>query len=329
MENNTILQVKDLRTHFSTEDGLVKAVDGVSFDLDKRETLAIVGESGSGKSVTSLSIMRLVGEQKNEIVTGEIIYDNKNILELSEKNMQGMRGNEISMIFQEPMTSLNPVFTVGNQVGEVLRIHQGMGKKQAREKSIEMLEIVGIPNPEKRIDEYPHQLSGGMKQRVMIAIALACNPKILIADEPTTALDVTIQLQILKLMEELKEKFNTSIMLITHDLGVVAQLADNVMVMYAGKMVEYADVKSIYKDPLHPYTKGLLKSIPNIEEDVEKLNIIRGTVPSPFNLPKGCKFCTRCDEAKDICFVEEPITTVTDDNRKVRCLKYQGGKYNE
>lgn len=324
-----ILNVKGLKTYFRVEKGIVKAVDGVDFTLANKETLAIVGESGSGKSVTSLSILRLLPTPPGEIVGGEIIYNGRNLLEFSKKEMRKIRGNEISMIFQEPMTSLNPVFTVGFQIKEVLKTHQKMDKKQVEKKAIEMIKLVGIPNPEKCIDYYPHQLSGGMRQRIMIAISLACNPKILIADEPTTALDVTIQSQILKLMLDLKEKINTSIILITHDLGVVAQLADNIMVMYAGKAVEYGDAKSIFKDPKHPYTKGLLDSIPNINEEVEKLKIIKGTVPSPLNLPKGCKFCTRCNVAESICFDKEPEYIQISEHRRVRCWKYIGAEKDE
>lgn len=327
--NDTILEVKGLKTYFKVEEGQVPAVDGVDFSLTKKETLAIVGESGSGKTVTALSVLRLIPSPPGKIVAGEIIYNGKDSLKLTEKEMQKMRGNEISMIFQEPMTSLNPVFTVGKQISEVLTIHQGLSKKEAIEKAIEMIKLVGIPNADKCIKNYPHQLSGGMSQRIMIAMALACNPKILIADEPTTALDVTIQSQILKLMTELKEKFDTSIILITHNLGVVAQLAENVMIMYAGKAVEYGNVKSIFKDPLHPYTVGLLNSIPKIDEELEKLTTIRGTVPSPLKLPKGCKFCTRCDEAKQICFENEPEYISLEGGRKVRCWKYIEAGYYE
>jgi peptide/nickel transport system ATP-binding protein/oligopeptide transport system ATP-binding protein len=329
MKNKIILEVKGLKTHFKTDDGIVPAVNGVDFHLKSKETLAIVGESGSGKSVTALSILRLIPNPPGKIVDGEIFYNGKDLLKYTEKEMRKIRGNEISMIFQEPMTSLNPVFTIGDQISEVLVIHQKLSKKEAKEKSIEMIKLVGIPNADKCVNNYPHQLSGGMRQRVMIAIALACNPNVLIADEPTTALDVTIQSQILKLMSELKEKLGTSIILITHDLGVVAQIAENIMIMYAGKAVEYGDVKSIFRNPLHPYTVGLLNSIPKIDEDVESLSIIRGTVPSPLNLPKGCKFCTRCDFAKKICFESEPDYINVEGNRKVRCWKYIGEEYNE
>ncbi|MEE0766242.1 MAG: ABC transporter ATP-binding protein, partial [Christensenellales bacterium] len=266
MQEEKVLEVKNLKTYFYTDEGVIPAVDGVDFSLERGETLAIVGESGCGKSVTSLSILRLIANPPGRIIGGEILYNGKNLLSLTEKEMRSVRGNDISMIFQEPMTSLNPVFPVGKQIMESLTFHQHMTKEQARERAIEMLRLVEIPNPEKCIHNYPHQLSGGMRQRVMIAMALACNPKILIADEPTTALDVTIQAQILKLMAGLQEKTQTSIILITHDLGIVAQIARNVMVMYAGEEVEYADVRTIFKDPRHPYTIGLLKSIPSINE---------------------------------------------------------------
>ncbi|HAE42352.1 MAG TPA: peptide ABC transporter ATP-binding protein [Clostridiales bacterium] len=325
--NDTILEVRGLKTYFKVEEGEVPAVDGVDFSISKKETLAIVGESGSGKSVTALSILRLIQTPPGKIVAGEIQYDGKDLLKLSEKEMRKIRGNDISMIFQEPMTSLNPVITVGKQISEVLKVHQGLSTHDAHQKSIEMIKLVGIPNAEKRVTEYPHQLSGGMRQRIMIAMALACNPKVLIADEPTTALDVTIQSQILKLMIDLKENLETAIVLITHDLGVVAQLAENVMVMYAGKAVEYGDVKSIFKNPLHPYTIGLLNSIPRIDQELEKLTIIEGTVPSPLNLPKGCKFCTRCSDSRKICFDEEPEYIEMEGNRKVRCWKYIGAGY--
>ncbi|NLM44884.1 MAG: ABC transporter ATP-binding protein [Clostridiales bacterium] len=320
----SILKVSNLKTYFYTDEGVIPGVDGVDFEVKKRETLAIVGESGCGKSVTSLSILRLIPNPPGKIIEGEILYNGKDLLKFSEKEMRKIRGNEISMIFQEPMTSLNPVFTVGRQIMESLIIHQNMNKAQARERAIEMLKLVGIPLPEKRIDNYPHQLSGGMRQRVMIAMALACNPKILIADEPTTALDVTIQAQILRLMCDLKEKIDTSIILITHDLGVVAQIAENVMVMYAGKAVEYADVKSLFQNPLHPYTVGLLNSIPKINQQQEKLYNIKGNVPSPRNYPKGCRFAPRCEEAEKICLDKEPQLITVNGNRKVRCWKYKG-----
>ncbi len=317
-----LLSVRNLKTYFYTEEGVMPSVDGVDFDLAPGETLAIVGESGCGKSVTSLSIMGLVQTPPGKIVDGEILYQGQNLLKKSKKEMRAIRGNEISMIFQEPMTSLNPVFTVGRQIMESFRIHQHLDKKAAREKTIEMIRLVGIPAPEKVVDEYPHELSGGMRQRIMIAMALACSPRILIADEPTTALDVTIQAQIMHLLRHLKDETGTSIILITHDLGVVAQIAQNAMVMYAGQAVEYAPVKSIYKEPLHPYTQGLLKSIPKLNESVNSLYSIKGMVPSPKDYPKGCRFCPRCDCAKAVCQEKQPPLMEMPDGRKVRCWKY-------
>lgn len=322
--SNKLLKINNLKTYFYTEEGIVPAVDGLDLELDVGETLAVVGESGCGKSVTSLSILRLIPNPPGKILDGEILYNGEDLLKKTEKEMRKIRGNDISMIFQEPMTSLNPVFTVGHQIMETLKFHQGLNKKQARERAIEMIRLVGIPTPEKVVDYFPHQLSGGMRQRVMIAIALACNPKILIADEPTTALDVTIQAQILRLINDLKKKTNTAIILITHDLGIVAQIAENVMVMYAGEAVEYADVKSIYKEPLHPYTIGLLKSIPKMTEDRDKLYNIEGTIPSPKNYPKGCRFAPRCEHTMDICMNNKPNLIQLDNGRKIRCWKYKG-----
>lgn len=324
--NEKVLEVKNLKTYFYTDEGEIPAVDGVDFSLERGETLAIVGESGCGKSVTSLSILRLIATPPGKIVDGEILYNGRDLLKLSEKEMRSVRGNDISMIFQEPMTSLNPVFTVGKQIMESLIYHQNMTKEQARERAIEMLRLVDIPNPEKCINNYPHNLSGGMRQRVMIAMALACNPKVLIADEPTTALDVTIQAQILKLMAELQKKTETGIILITHDLGIVAQIARNVMVMYAGEAVEYADVRSIFKDPRHPYTIGLLKSIPSIHETQDELYTIKGMVPSPKNLPKGCLFAPRCEYAAERCLQERPPLVDIGEGRKLRCWNCTGGE---
>ena len=301
MADNALLEVKNLKTYFYTEEGVTPAVDGLSFTLKDGETLAIVGESGCGKSVTSLSVLRIFPSPPGKIMGGDILYKGESLLKKSEKEMRKIRGNEISMIFQEPLTSLNPVFTVGQQICESLIMHQGMNKKQAREKGVEMLKKVGIPSPEKVIDDYPHQLSGGMRQRVMIAMALACNPSILIADEPTTALDVTIQAQILQLLSNLKKELNTAIILITHDLGIVAQIAQNVMVMYAGQAVEYADVRTLFKNTLHPYTLGLLKSIPVIGDEKESLFSIKGSIPSAKDYPKGCRFCPRCEHATEKC----------------------------
>lgn len=329
MKNKKLLEVNNLKTYFFTEEGVVPATDGLSFTLDKGETLAIVGESGCGKSVTSLSILRIFPSPPGKIVDGEILYNGENLLEKSEKEMRKIRGNEISMIFQEPLTSLNPVFTLGHQITESLRMHQGMNKKQAREKTIEMLKLVGIANPEKTIDNFPHQLSGGMRQRVMIAMALACNPKILIADEPTTALDVTIQAQILELLNDIKTQTDTAIILITHDLGIVAQIAQNVIVMYAGQAVEYADVRTIFKNPLHPYTTGLLKSIPVLGEERDTLYSIKGSIPSPKDYPKGCRFYSRCEDAFEKCAEIPPEVVEISPGHKVRCWKYDGGSNNE
>lgn len=307
-----ILEVQNLETSFFTEEGVVKAVDNVSFNVYKGRTLGIVGESGCGKSVTSLSIMRLIPNPPGKITGGKIIYKNQNLLDLPSSEMRKIRGNEISMIFQEPMTSLNPVFTIGNQIMETIQLHQKLSKKDARLKAIEMLTLVGIPSPDKRIDDYPHQLSGGMRQRVMIAMALSCNPDILIADEPTTALDVTIQAQILELLKGLQEKVGLGIILITHDLGVVAEVCDDVVVMYAGKVAEQGTVYDIFNNPKHPYTKGLLNSIPTLSQDPtgkikkKRLETIPGIVPNLLHLPQGCRFQDRCTYVKDECRGQEP-----------------------
>ncbi|KIX13024.1 ABC transporter ATP-binding protein [Dethiosulfatarculus sandiegensis] len=318
---NSILEVKDLKVSFRTEDGVAFAVNGVDFTLNRGETLGIVGESGCGKSVSSLAILGLLPQPPAKVESGTIMYKGSDLLKKTDKEMQSIRGNEISMIFQEPMTSLNPLYTVGNQISEVIKLHQDLDAAQTRDKCIEMLTLAGIPSPEKRLKCYPHELSGGMRQRVMIAMALACNPEILIADEPTTALDVTIQVQILELMNELQRKFNTAIMMITHDLGVIAEMAHKVLVIYAGRVVEYADVNSIFDSPLHPYTEGLLASIPVLDDVKEELNVIKGMVPSPFNMPKGCSFHPRCPDAKDICRTEQPELYQAGD-RQVRCYKY-------
>ena len=323
----TILEVKNLKTYFYTDEGVVPSVDGVDFSLEQGEILAIVGESGCGKSVNSMSILRIVQSPPGRIVDGEIRYCGEDLLSLSEKKMRKIRGKEISMIFQEPMTSLNPVLTVGRQLIEGLRIHQDMNKEQARARAIEMLKLVEIPYPEQVIDEFPHQLSGGMRQRVMIAMALSCNPKILIADEPTTALDVTIQAQILRLIADLKEKTKTSVILITHDLGVVAEIANEVMVMYAGEAVEYGDVHRLFRDPLHPYTIGLLKSVPVLGQKSDSLYSIDGMVPSPRNLPKGCRFAPRCPHCTTRCMEERPPLYQVEDGRKVRCFLHEGGSH--
>ncbi|MBX5464085.1 MAG: ABC transporter ATP-binding protein [Clostridia bacterium] len=317
-----LLEVRDLKTYFRTEDGVARAVDGVSFALGRGETLGIVGESGSGKSVTSLSIMRLIPDPPGRIAGGQILFEGRDLLGLSEREMRKIRGNEISMIFQEPMTSLNPVFTVGRQIEESIRLHQKVDARESRVRAIEMLRRVGIPSPEVRVDQYPHQMSGGMRQRVMIAMALACNPKLLIADEPTTALDVTIQAQILELIKQLKREFGTSVLLITHDMGVVADMCDRVIVMYAGKVVEEARVDDLFERPLHPYTEGLLHSIPSMEGRREKLHVIEGNVPNPLALPRGCAFAPRCPYAVERCRREEPPLETTGDGRKVACWRY-------
>ncbi len=307
MNNDRLLQVNRLKTYFYTSDGLVKAVDDVSWEVGAGEVIGLVGESGCGKSVTALSILRLIPDPPGRIVAGEIWFNGSNLLSLSLDEMRKIRGNHISMIFQEPMTSLNPVFTIGEQIAEVLELHQKMSKKAAMEKAVEMLKLVGIPSPEKRVREYPHELSGGMKQRAMIAMALSCNPKVLIADEPTTALDVTIQAQILDLMLKLKSELNTAIVLITHDLGVIAEMAQKVVVMYAGRVMEQAAVIEIFDRPMNPYTQGLLNSLPKIDTArKQRLNAIPGIVPSLYDLPKGCKFSPRCQYAMEICHGSEP-----------------------
>ena len=317
-----ILEVKGLKTFFHTEAGTVKAVNDVSFSIEKGRTLGIVGESGCGKSMTSLSIMGLI-DKPGKIEGGSIIFEGEDLLKKKEDEMRKIRGKKIAMIFQEPMTSLNPVFTVGKQITEALMLHEkGMTKQKAKEKAIEMLKMVHIPLPEKRFKEYPHQLSGGMRQRVMIAMALCCNPELLICDEPTTALDVTIQAQILELINELKEKTGTSVMMITHDLGVIAEVDDDVMVMYAGKVVEHATGDQIFDSPMHPYTYGLMNCIPKLDDDDSKeLSVIKGTVPSYDDIPKGCAFCPRCAEAMEICKTRMPRLAEVD-GRYVRCFKY-------
>ena len=325
--SENLIEVKKLVTQFSGKNGTVTAVDGVSFHIKKGETLGIVGESGCGKSVTSMSILRLIPPQSGKIASGEILFKGKDLTRLNQKEIRQIRGNEIAMIFQDSMTGLNPVMTIGKQLVETITAHSKMDKKQAWKRAEEMLMKVGIPSPAQRLKEYPHQLSGGMSQRVMIAMALSCNASLFIADEPTTALDVTIQAQILELMRELKEKDNKSIMLITHDMGVVAEMADEVMVMYAGKEMEYGDVKSIFKHPLHPYTQGLLKSIPRLDQNsAERLFNIPGSVPDLSEMPKGCRFCTRCTQAQSKCHEQEP-GLYDIGGQKVRCWKYapEGG----
>lgn len=315
-----LVEVEDLKTYFYTEDGVVPAVDGVTFHVNRGETLGVVGESGCGKSVCSLSIMRLIPWPPGKIIEGRIRFEGEELLQKSEADMRRIRGNDISMIFQEPMTSLNPVYSVGDQIGEAIRLHQGLSKRDALQKSIQMLKKVGIPMAERRVHEYPHQMSGGMRQRVMIGMALSCNPKMLIADEPTTALDVTIQAQILELMKGLKSEMGAAIMLITHDLGVIAEMAERVIVMYAGKIVEEADVRSLFRKPLHPYTEGLMNSIPRIDAPTkQRLNVITGVVPNPLNMPVGCRFHPRCPLAVDQCRESQPSLVEVAPGRYVSC----------
>jgi len=317
-----LLQVQDLKTWFHTEEGTAKAVDGVSFDVRPRETLGIVGESGCGKSVTSLSILRLIPQPPGEIAGGRILFRGIDLLELPEKEMRKIRGNEIAMIFQEPMTSLNPVYTVGDQIGEVLRLHRDMSKDEARERSIEMMRRVRIPDPEQRVDEYPHQLSGGQRQRVMIAMALACDPALLIADEPTTALDVTVQAQILALLNQLQDEYGMSIMLITHDLGVIAETAHRVVVMYAGVVAEVGTAEQVFGGPNHPYTEGLKAAIPKLGERIERLHTIPGSVPSPYEEIVGCPFQNRCPYVMDRCRREFPSLYSLSPGHEARCFLY-------
>src|ERR671919_1148327 len=315
-----LIQVKNLRTSFFTPEGEVRAIDGVSFGIGESKTLGLVGESGCGKSVTSLSIMRLIPSPPGKIVGGEIFYRGRDLLKLNNEEMRKIRGNEISMIFQEPMTSLNPVFTVGNQIGEAIKLHQGLGKRETRQKTIDMLRLVKIADPESRVDSYPHQLSGGMRQRVMIAMALSCNPSLLIADEPTTALDVTIQAQILELIKELQQRLGMALLLITHDLGVVAERAEEVAIMYAGKIVERARAQAIFARPFHPYTVGLLNSLPGTGAKKKKrLDAIPGVVPSPLNLPSGCRFRDRFPKAQAVCAETEPQLLEKEPGHWVAC----------
>jgi len=321
VQHESVLTVENLVTSFKISGREINAVDNCSFSVKKGKTLGIVGESGCGKSVTSLSLMRLIPSPPGDIKSGKIIFENKSLLDFSEKEMRSIRGNKMSMIFQEPMTSLNPVYTIGDQISEVFSLHKGFNKKQAKELSIEMLRQVKIPSPEKRFDEYPHQLSGGMRQRVMIAIAIACKPSLLIADEPTTALDVTIQAQILALMNNLQKENGMSIILITHDFGVVAETCDDVAVMYAGKIIESATTQEIFSNPKHPYTIGLLNSIPKLGNKKHRLNTIPGIVPPLSKLPKGCRFQDRCTLANQECKEREPELLTIENNRKVACFK--------
>ncbi len=321
-DNKKVLEVKNLKTYFYTDEGVVKAVDGISFDLKFGETLGIVGETGSGKSVTALSVLRLIPQPPGKIVSGEIIFDKKDLLKVSNKKLRSYRGNRISMIFQDPMTSLNPVYTIGNQIMESLIIHQKIDKKSAEKEAIKLLEMVGIAEVEKRLSSYPHEFSGGMRQRVMIAMAIANAPDILIADEPTTALDVTIQAQILELIDELKYKTNSSIILITHDLGVVAKYARRVMVMYAGKAVEYSTVDNIYYRPMHPYTIGLMNSITRLDKSKkERLKPIEGSPPSLIDMPRGCTFSNRCPYRKEECSRKFPPLVEVEEGHFVACFR--------
>ncbi|TKC13817.1 ABC transporter ATP-binding protein [Robertmurraya kyonggiensis] len=323
MTQNTLLDVKGLKTYFYLEGKKVaKAVDGVDFSVNPGETVALVGESGSGKSITSLSIMKLVGKP-GKIEDGQILFNGKDLVPLSDKQMTTVRGREIGMIFQEPMTALNPVFTIGNQIKETLIRHKKISKAEAERKAIELLKLVGFPRAEETMKEYPHQLSGGMRQRAMIAIAISCDPKLLIADEPTTALDVTIQAQILDLMDEMKKKFNMAVLLITHDLGVVAEYAEKVMVMYGGQIVEQTTVENLFLNPKHPYTSGLLESLPSLDKDVERLGAIKGMVPAAHEFPSGCRFSDRCPHVMDKCRAANPELVTVEPGHNVRCYLYE------
>jgi oligopeptide/dipeptide ABC transporter ATP-binding protein len=326
MNTKPLLEVKNLKTYFYTEDGVVRAVDGVNFEVFPGEVLGLVGESGCGKSVTSLSIMRLISKP-GRIDDGEILLDGENLLKLPEEEMIKVRGNRISMIFQQPQTALNPVFKVGDQLAEVLNVHQDLGKEAGWRRAVQLLKMVGVPDPERRAEAYPHELSGGMAQRVMIAMALACVPELLIADEPTTALDVTIQAQILDLMRDLRREMGTSVILITHDLGVVAEMAERVAVMYAGEIVEQTDVNTLFDQPLHPYTQGLIGSIPVLGQIKERLDVIPGSVPNLINLPQGCRFAPRCQArfkyGLSICTEIKPDLDEVKQGHLVRCWLYQ------
>jgi oligopeptide transport system ATP-binding protein len=327
MTDDVILQVKDLKTYFKLDEGLLKAVDGVSFDLRKGETLGIVGESGSGKSVTNLAVMKLIPVPPGRIAGGEVLFMGKDLLKMTNEEIRTIRGNKISMIFQDPMTSLNPFLRISTQMMETIILHQGLSKKEAKDRSIEMLKLAGIPSPEKRIDNYPHQFSGGMRQRVMIAMALSCKPEVLIADEPTTALDVTIQAQILELIKDLTARLGTAVILITHSLGVVAGMCDNINVMYAGRIVERGTAEEIFEDPKHPYTQGLIKSVPRLDKAAQqRLVSIEGQPPNVINLPDCCPFYPRCDKAFDICKIKYPAAAELSKERSVACWLYSEGK---
>ncbi|UCH20073.1 MAG: ABC transporter ATP-binding protein [Deltaproteobacteria bacterium] len=324
MKNNHLLEIQNLKTYFFVHGRVAKAVDDVSLAIESGQTLGLVGESGCGKSVTAHSIIQLIPDPPGKIMGGKILFEGTNLLDYSDNQMRKIRGNQISMIFQEPMTSLNPVFTVGDQVAEVIRLHQGLSRKETRERVVEMFRLVGIPAPATRLSDYPHQMSGGMRQRVMIAMALACNPRLMIADEPTTALDVTIQAQILDLMNKLKEETGAAILFITHDLGVIAEMSQHVAVMYAGKRVEFTDVNTLFSNPKHPYTVALLESIPILGRKTPdgKLSTISGIVPSLFELPDGCLFSDRCPDVFNDCRRIEPEMYTVGENHIARCLKY-------
>ena len=327
MTEDVILQVKNLKTYFKLDEGILKAVDGVSFCLCKGETLGIVGESGSGKSVTNLAVMKLIPVPPGRIAGGEVLFQGKDILKMEDAEIRSIRGNKISMIFQDPMTSLNPFLRISTQMIETIVLHQGMSKNDAKDKSIEMLKLAGIPSPEKRIDNYPHQFSGGMRQRVMIAMALSCNPEVLIADEPTTALDVTIQAQILELIKDLTARLGTAVILITHSLGVVAGMCDNINVMYAGRFVERGTADEIFGDPKHPYTQGLIKSVPRLDKATkQRLFSIKGQPPNVINLPDCCPFYPRCERAMDVCKIKYPTIATLSKGRDVACWLYSEGK---
>ena len=327
MTDDVILQVKDLKAYFKLDEGLLKAVDGVSFELSKGETLGIVGESGSGKSVSNLAIMKLIPSPPGKIAGGEVLFNGKDIFKMTDEEVRKLRGNKISMIFQDPMTCLNPFLRISTQMVETLMLHQGLDKKAAKEKAIEMLTLAGIPAAEKRIDQYPHQFSGGMRQRVMIAMALSCEPEILIADEPTTALDVTIQAQILELIKELSARLRTAVILITHSLGVVAGMCDHICVMYAGRIVERGSADDIFADPKHPYTQGLIKSVPRLDQVTkQRLYSIPGQPPNVIDLPDCCPFFPRCERAMDICKTKYPKVAVLGPKRNVACWLYGEGK---
>ena len=320
----SLLQVKDLKTHFFTDDGVVKAVDGITYDLEEGETLGLVGESGCGKSVSALSILRLVPSPPGKIVGGEIIFEGEDLLKVDEDEIRHVRGNKIAMVFQEPMTSLNPVLTIGRQLTEALELHLNMDKGAAERRAIQLLDMVGIPGAETRIGDYPHQFSGGMRQRVMISMALSCNPKLLLADEPTTALDVTIQAQVLEILARLSRELGTAVIIITHNLGVVARYADRVNVMYAGKIIETADAQTLYKSPRHPYTVGLLSSVPRLDQSRKtKLAVIEGVPPDLINMPEGCPFYARCTYRTERCYVEMPPLAPVSEKHNVACWEWQ------